>query len=156
VVFGNGEPNEGAAFVWLGARTGLETEPVWSFESDVRRGRLGSASTAGHLSDAACDAIIVGADVYDSTRTDDGRAWVFFGSSTGPSAAPDWIASGDSPMAKFGSVASAGDVNGDGYDDVIIGAWQHDGGGSDLGRVYVYSGSPSGLPPLESNGDCSR
>jgi subtilisin family serine protease len=156
VIYANGEPNEGAAFVWLGSRSGLETTHVWSFESDVRRGRLGSASTAGHLNDADCDAIIVGADVYDSTRTDDGRAWVFFGSSTGPSATPDWTAAGDAPVAKFGSVATAGDVNGDGYDDLIVGAWAHDGDGSDLGRVYVYSGSPTGPPALGLNGDCSR
>ena len=42
------------------------------------------------------------------------------------------------------AVAGAGDVNGDGYDDVIIGAPFFN---ADEGRVYVYLGSSSGLGP---------
>ena len=49
--------------------------------------------------------------------------------------------------ASFGlSVASAGDVNGDGYSDVIIGArYYNDGANSYEGRAFVYHGSASGL-----------
>jgi hypothetical protein len=37
-------------------------------------------------------------------------------------------------------VADAGDVDGDGADDLILGAWQHASGALSGGRVYVYSG----------------
>ncbi|HKI93815.1 MAG TPA: FG-GAP-like repeat-containing protein [Gemmatimonadales bacterium] len=37
-------------------------------------------------------------------------------------------------------VADAGDVNGDGYADVIVGAPLNDAGGNDAGRAYLYSG----------------
>ena len=41
----------------------------------------------------------------------------------------------------------AGDVNGDGFADVIVGADLHDGGQQDEGRAYVYHGSRDGLSP---------
>ncbi|MBX7042016.1 MAG: FG-GAP-like repeat-containing protein, partial [Ignavibacteria bacterium] len=45
---------------------------------------------------------------------------------------------------RFGnSVSSAGDVNGDGYDDLIVGAYANDGGGTDAGRAYIYFGGIS-------------
>ncbi len=48
--------------------------------------------------------------------------------------------------AHFGiSVASAGDVNGDGYSDVIVGAWSYDNGQTDEGAAFIYHGSSSGL-----------
>jgi hypothetical protein len=43
----------------------------------------------------------------------------------------------------FGSsVSTAGDVNGDGYDDVIVGASNNDAGGEDAGRAYVFYCGP--------------
>jgi Ca2+-binding RTX toxin-like protein len=49
------------------------------------------------------------------------------------------------------SVASAGDVNGDGYDDVIIGAYSADPGGRvDAGSSYVVFGAASGWPDIFS------
>ena len=61
---------------------------------------------------------------------------------------PAWTGSGDEDQAAFGrSVATAGDVNGDGYSDIIVGAFGHDAGaGPDThrGRAYVYLGSASG------------
>ena len=40
-------------------------------------------------------------------------------------------------------MAAAGDVNGDGYADVIVGAPWYDAGGTDEGRAYVYHGGPA-------------
>ena len=39
------------------------------------------------------------------------------------------------------SVAIVSDVNGGGYDDVLIGAPQDDDGGTDSGKVYLFLGS---------------
>ena len=43
------------------------------------------------------------------------------------------------------SVSGAGDVNNDGYSDLIVGAYGNDAGGSNAGRAYVYSGQTGGL-----------
>ena len=37
-------------------------------------------------------------------------------------------------------MAGAGDVNGDGYDDILIGASSNDEGGTDSGKVYLIFG----------------
>jgi hypothetical protein len=43
------------------------------------------------------------------------------------------------------SVASAGDINGDGFDDVIIGALQADPNGIGSGASYVVFGAAGGF-----------
>ena len=42
-------------------------------------------------------------------------------------------------------MGTAGDVNGDGYSDVIVGARKYDNGQTDEGRAFVYHGSAAGL-----------
>src|SRR5262245_3520175 len=58
-----------------------------------------------------------------------------------------WTVHGPKPGSGFGSaVAPAGDVNGDGYLDVIVGAPAFDGGtGPYRGKAFVYYGSATGL-----------
>jgi hypothetical protein len=76
---------------------------------------------------------------------DEGRAYVYHGSASGSSLAPDWTRVG-SFMSQFGSsVGTAGDVNGDGYADVIVGAPRDTNGQNIEGRAFVYHGSTSGL-----------
>jgi hypothetical protein len=43
------------------------------------------------------------------------------------------------------SVAGAGDINGDGFDDVIVGAYGYDSGEADEGIALIYLGSASGI-----------
>jgi hypothetical protein len=82
----------------------------------------------------------------------EGKAFIYYG---GPSldATPDVTLIGESTgsLTLFGaSVASAGDVNGDGFDDVIVGAPHFPGGGNLNGRAYVFFGgiSPDAVPDV--------
>jgi len=103
------------------------------------------------------DDIIVGAHLLDASRSDEGRALVFHGSSLGLPASPDWTASGGLPAAQFGwRVAGAGDVNGDGYDDAIVGDRFYQNGETDEGRAAVYHGSAAGLSTSSASSDCPR
>jgi hypothetical protein len=90
--------------------------------------------------------LIVGAFIYDNGQANEGRAFVYHGSAAGLSSIPDWTAESDQVDAWFGhSVGTAGDVNGDGYDDVIVGANSFTNGQTDEGRAFVYHGSAAGL-----------
>ena len=64
-------------------------------------------------------------------------------SSTSPRSLPDgFIIQGDAAGDHAGwSVSAAGDVNGDGFDDLIVGAPYGDDGGTDAGEAYVIFGA---------------
>lgn len=61
---------------------------------------------------------------------------------------PAWTATGSQNTAGLGfAVSRAGDVNGDGFDDVLVGAPFYDNGFDESGRAYLYLGGPGGLSP---------
>ncbi len=143
----NGQTAEGRAYVYHGSSSGLSTSPNWTWECDQERGRFGYAvGTAGDVNLDGYDDIIVGAPKYDNGEEDKGRVYVFHGSASGLSSSPNWIKESNNEGAMFGSsVGCAGDVNLDGYDDVIIGAPFYTNGQMNEGKIYVYHGSASGL-----------
>ncbi len=145
--FDNGQADEGRAYVYLGSSSGLASSPAWTAESDRTADSFGiSVSTAGDVNGDGYSDVIVGAPYFDNGQTDEGRAYVYLGSSSGLASSPAWTAESDQALADFGvSVSTAGDVNGDGYSDVIVGAHLYDNSLTDQGRAYVYLGSASGL-----------
>ena len=57
-----------------------------------------------------------------------------------------WTITGDKGNVQLGeAVAAAGDVNGDGYGDVIVGSPNYVNGEHSEGGAYVYHGSAGGL-----------
>ena len=53
---------------------------------------------------------------------------------------------GEHPGDGFGIGAPAlGDINHDGFDDLVLGAWQYSGAAPSGGRIYVYSGKDGAL-----------
>jgi hypothetical protein len=108
-------------------------------------------ATAGDVNGDGFSDVIVGARLFDSGQTSEGRAFVYHGSAAGLSLSPDWTAESDQGGAEFGSsVATAGDVNGDGFSDVIVGAPLFDNGQTTEGRAFVYHGSSGGLSPTHT------
>ena len=146
-LYDNGETDEGMAFVYRGSSLGLDAMAAWAGESDQSGASYGcSVSDAGDVNGDGYGDIIVGACLYDTAQTDKGRAYVYHGSAVGLSGAADWMGADGQANAHFGwSVSGAGDVNSDGYDDVIMGAPHHSNGESEEGRAYVHLGSSSGI-----------
>jgi hypothetical protein len=129
-----GAPNIAQAFVYLGTPLGVNTTPSW-----VVRGPAGfglSTSSAGDTDGDGFDDLIVGAD---------SQASVFLGSAAGLVTTPAWSNDGGQADSGFGAaVASAGDWNGDGYSDLLVGAPRHDAGEQDEGAAFLYFGGASG------------
>jgi hypothetical protein len=96
--------------------------------------------------------LLIGASSTDHAGTDAGTAYLVLGGQ-GPTGASLSTAIQYSGMAAGDnagySVAGAGDANGDGYSDLLIGAWRNDDGGPNAGATYLIlsdalnSNSPS-------------
>jgi hypothetical protein len=122
----------------LGAR---EADATVNGESQLDG--LGDAlSSAGDVNGDGFDDILIGARSNDTGGIQAGRAYLFYGPLEGSYGAleADAIITGD-PFDEMGwSVASAGDVNTDGFDDVLIGAWM----ANSVGRAFLFHGPLSG------------
>jgi hypothetical protein len=145
--YSNGQSGEGRAFVYHGSAIGLSATANWTAESNQASADFGiNVSSAGDVNGDGYSDVIVGAENYTNGEGNEGRAFVYHGSATGLSLTPNWTAESNQASANFGfGVSSAGDVNGDGYSDVIIGAYNYTNGESQEGRAFVYHGSPTGL-----------
>jgi YD repeat-containing protein len=159
--YDGGQENEGRAYVYTGTASGLSATATWTAEGDQADAYLGIAvGTAGDVNGDGYADVVVGAYGYDvtgtTTLTDAGRVYVFTGTVSGLSTTADWTAEGDQADAYLGiAVGTAGDVNGDGYADVVVGARGYDAiSGTETltssGRAYVYHGSAAGLSETAS------
>ncbi|MCF8341400.1 MAG: FG-GAP-like repeat-containing protein [Chitinophagaceae bacterium] len=145
--YSNGEWSEGAAFVYHGSASGINTTASTMVESNQAGAYLGfSVSEAGDVNGDGYSDVIIGAIGFDNGQTDEGAAFVYHGNSSGISTTYSAMLESNQANAGMGySVSSAGDVNGDGYGDVIVGARYYDNGQIDEGVAFVYHGSPSGI-----------
>ena len=120
-----------------------------------------SVDTAGDVNGDGIDDLIVGA-IGKRDADDPGAAYVVFGQRGGfdtPVQLAD-IAIGDGGFKIGGqndddyagsAVSAAGDLNGDGFDDLLVGARLNDGGGSYSGAAYVVYGQAANQAPVATD-----
>ncbi len=128
----------------------VSASPVLVLSSPVTGADYGTAvSTAGDLNGDGYSDLVIGAPMATNGQTNEGLVYVHYGSNTGITAAPSLVLEVNQQGAQFGCAAStAGDVNGDGYSDLIVGArtWEDDVANQlSEGAAFVYYGSATGI-----------
>jgi hypothetical protein len=152
--------NTGGAYVIYGkvgaTRTNIDLTTLAASDGFYIQGDVagdaagGSVSSAGDINGDGLADLIVGAPGGDDGGSYAGEAYVIFGKAGATRANIDlaslaasdgFIIQGDAAGDHAGSsVSSAGDINGDGFADLIVGAQFGDDGGANAGEAYVIFG----------------
>jgi len=104
-----------------------------------------SVSSAGDINGDGYDDVVVGADRSDLKAPSAGAAFIFHG---GPSMLTTstynvYLEYASTDSGYLGRSVSSGDVNGDGYDDVVMGAYLSDFKSTSAGAVFLHMGAKS-------------
>ena len=113
---------------------------------DRRRGRVCALSPSAAL--IRCSDPVAELDNLriDHVHVNEGRISLYYGSASGVTTASAWVTESGQLGAHFGqAVAGAGDVNGDGFADIIVGADEYTNNEIDEGRAFVFYGSGRGI-----------
>ena len=168
------DPNggrSGASYVIFGTAAGMPA----NFELSTLDGTNGfqingvafedqagdAVASAGDVNGDGIDDLIIGARYADPAGSGSGAAYVLFGRDTavsgafqanvelsGLNGANGFRITGAAAGDQLGhSVASVGDINGDGLDDLAIGADYADANGTNSGATYIVFGRSSGFSP---------
>ena len=157
------ETDQGWAALYLGSSSGLAASPVREWTSGQAGSNFGNhVSPAGDVNGDGYDDLLVAASDWDegASGVNHGRVALYLGTAAGPGALPAWTTTGDDSGAQMsgqygnlfggGTGAFGADYDGDGYSDIVVGAWLSNLSVTNQGVVKVYRGSADGVQPYAS------
>jgi len=150
--FSSAPGEEGKVYLFLGGASGPDSTAAWTFVM----GNLLVGTRIASAGDVNADGFADVAVSAGSTDEPSGVVLIFLGSSTGLSATPDQVLTGGAGSVTFGwALASAGDVNGDGASDLLVG---DPFVGTDAGRASLFQGQSTAVAGalVEAETDSSR
>lgn len=144
-IMGMAMANAGSALVFHGSEAGIQLGARSAIQGRQPNDWFGSVlTTAGDVNgDGFADVVIGAPNAFRMTSEEVGRVAIYHGGLGGISTEPARTLAGSMTREKFGSaIDGAGDVNGDGFSDILIGASGHS---MNLGSVSLYLGSRDGI-----------
>ncbi len=137
----------GKVYVYFGGPD-LDSIPDKIFPGQNNAESFGISVICGDVNGNGGDDLIVGAYAHNGF-TLDGRVYVYYGGAL-LDTIPDVVINGHNGESMGITVGSGGDVNSDGFEDIVAGAFNNDEAGSWAGKVYVFLGGN----PMDTVPDC--
>ena len=130
---------KGRVYVYFGGAL-LDTIPDAIFTGEYKYDNLGLRITAGDLNNDGCDDILIATVNYTISKPVRGKAYLYFGGEMLDSI-PDWTNEGDAYRTYLGSGLAIGDLNGDGYNDMLISSTPMDSLENEITVTELFFGS---------------